>query len=163
MENFWSGTIKEKENFLIELVKPVLEELGLELLEIKCGQMRKGIRIQVIVDRVGGVTLKECTVACKKLNYLLDRGDETTHEISMEVSSPGLDRPLETTDDFRRNINRYIKVFFTNEKGLKKEISGYLRNYYEDSILLEHQENDVLKIIRNTIIMAKGDVDFEKK
>jgi ribosome maturation factor RimP len=89
-----------------ELVAPVLEADGLELFDVEYG----GGRVVVLADRPGGVDLDALTEATHRISALLDREDPVPGRYVLEVSSPGLERPLRTPEHFRRFVGTTVAV-----------------------------------------------------
>ena len=102
-----------------EIAAPILESHGLELVEAVCvGQGPRTI-IRVFIDKPGGVTLTDCEQAHRSLSPALDVIDPFPHAYTLEVSSPGLDRPLRCPQDYRRLIGHplissYVSRFRSN-------------------------------------------------
>jgi ribosome maturation factor RimP len=92
------------------LVRPVVEHAGLELVDV--GFHRESGRrvLRVTVDRDGGVDLDTISVTSEKLSRRLDLEDEFPGPYTLEVSSPGVERPLRTTRDFVRRVGEKVKV-----------------------------------------------------
>ena len=95
---------------IIELINPVLNELSLELVDLELrGNDRKRI-LRIFVYQPGGVTLDMCVTASRQIAGILDRVDAIPGKYVLEVSSPGLDRPLKTSRDFERNLGEKVKI-----------------------------------------------------
>ncbi len=93
-----------------EVVTPVLEDLGLELvdLEYKCEQ--HGWVLRFYLDKEGGITLDDCADASREISSLLDVEDVIQTAYNLEVSSPGIERPLKKLKDFERFIGQQVKI-----------------------------------------------------
>lgn len=92
------------------VARPVLEELGLELLEVQYRREQNGWVLRLIIDRLDGVSLDDCAAASREIGQLLDIEDFIDQAYNLEVSSPGLDRPLKSMDDFKRFTGRKAKI-----------------------------------------------------
>ena len=92
------------------VARPVLDELGLELLEVQYRREQNGWVLRLIIDRVDGVSLDDCAAASREIGQLLDIEDFIDQAYNLEVSSPGLDRPLKSMDDFKRFTGRKAKI-----------------------------------------------------
>ena len=107
-----AGHVEQK---IREIAGQVAEELGVDLVEAHFyGQGRRGI-LRVAIDREGGVTLDDCELFSRRLEGLLDVEDPLAGPYTMEVSSPGIDRPLKSPDDFRKKIGKVLRIV-TREK-----------------------------------------------
>jgi ribosome maturation factor RimP len=93
-----------------ELVQPILDALGLELVDLEF--VREGGRwfLRVFIDKPGGVSLTDCQSVSERLGPLLDIKDPIPHAYHLEVSSPGLDRPLKKPADYARYQGRKVQV-----------------------------------------------------
>ncbi|MEW6117355.1 MAG: ribosome maturation factor RimP [Nitrospirota bacterium] len=107
-----TATVKQKVH---ELAAQAAEGEGLELVGIDLlGQGRRTL-LRVVVDKEGGVTIADCERMSRSLEALLDVEDPIKSPYVLEVSSPGLDRPLTTQRDFERNIEKLARVVTTEK------------------------------------------------
>lgn len=106
------NTIKHK---IFELASQVAEDEGLELVSADILGTGKRTMLRVVVDKEGGVTVGDCEKMSRSIEALLDVEDPIKGHYVLEVSSPGLDRPLVTQTDFERNIEKLARII-TSEK-----------------------------------------------
>jgi ribosome maturation factor RimP len=100
-------TILEK---VRELAEPIIKDLNLELVDIEyLPQKGQGI-VRIIIDKDPGVTLDDCTKVSREVGYVLEIKDLFTHPYHLEVSSPGLERPLKTLGDFEKFLGRKVAL-----------------------------------------------------
>ncbi len=92
------------------VVLPIVESLGLELVEVSIAGLGSASVIRIFIHRYGGATVKDITNVSRKVSATLDELDFIEHKYFLEVSSPGLDRPLKTIRDFKRSIGEKIRV-----------------------------------------------------
>ena len=93
-----------------EIISPILWALGLELVEVVCvGQGPRSV-VRVLIDKPGGVTVTDCEQAHKALGPALDVADPFPHAYTLEVSSPGLDRPFKRLQDYQRAIGKEVSL-----------------------------------------------------
>ncbi len=93
------------------LLEPILASLGLELVDLLLGGSPKRPNIQIFVDGPQGVRLDDCAQVSRALGARIEEtGDPFPAGYSLEVSSPGLDRPIRSEADFRRNLGRKVQV-----------------------------------------------------
>ncbi len=108
---------------LQQAVAPVVESLGLELVDV---ELRPGL-LRVVVDRQGGVDLDSVSEATRQLSGLLDRHDPMPgRRYTLEVSSPGLERPLRTPEQFARAVGEQVMVRTQPDSGLERRVCGAL-------------------------------------
>ena len=82
------------------LILPVLEDLRLELVDIEYRREGKSWVLRIFIDKEGGIAVEDCTRVSHQVGDLIDIDDLIPNAYSLEVSSPGLDRPLKTEQDF---------------------------------------------------------------
>jgi ribosome maturation factor RimP len=93
-----------------DVISPILWALELELVEVVCvGQGPRSV-VRVLIDKPGGVTVTDCEQAHKALGPALDVADPFPHTYTLEVSSPGLDRPFKRLQDYQRAIGKEVSL-----------------------------------------------------
>jgi ribosome maturation factor RimP len=144
---------------LISQIRPWLEDFlkkeGFILVDLNFVSEGQRFILRILTDHPeGGINLEECSYLNQRIGQILDEKNLIDQSYILEVSSPGLDRPLKTEQDFRRCINKEI-ILYTNQpiKG-KKETQGFIRGIKENNLLLEI-ENRILEIPFEYIIKAK--------
>ncbi len=120
-----------------ELAEPVVLSKGLELVDIEFRRERQGWVLRIYIDRPGGVTIGDCVRVSEILSDLLDAKDFIHHAYNLEVSSPGLNRPLRKREDFERFAGDKVKIVLKNPLEGRKNFTGLLRGLKEDKVLLE--------------------------
>jgi ribosome maturation factor RimP len=107
--------VSELADHVRSLAEPVLARHGANLIdvEVKLGRTRL---VRVVADRHDGIDLATCARVSAELSRMLDVEDPLDGRYTLEVTSPGLDRPLRTAEDFRRNIGRRVKVVLDAEQ-----------------------------------------------
>jgi len=123
-----------KADILREKIVPLVEEDGLEIVDIKFLEGASVLRIYV--DKAGGVTVDQCANLSRRIGDFLEIEDLIPRRYTLEVSSPGLDRPLFSGADFKRKIGEKVKVFLNEEVGGKMELLGRIKNFEGENLLL---------------------------
>jgi ribosome maturation factor RimP len=114
--------------------------LGLELADVICvGQGPRSV-IRVFIDKPEGVTLDDCERAHKALGPALDVADPFPHAYTLEVSSPGLDRPFKRIQDYRRAVGRRVTLKLRAPLADQWRLVGTLADVTEDAVTLEVNE-----------------------
>jgi len=144
-----------------ELISPLLGEQGIELVEMAYKREHKRMALRLFVDKAGGITLDECALLNDKIGALLDKDDVIATSYTLEVSSPGLDRPLMTRQDFLRRVGEKMEVFLNSPLNDKVSYFGILREVGDDSISVELKKSESIQIPLN--IVNKGKVKIELK
>jgi ribosome maturation factor RimP len=114
--------------------------------------------LRVFIDKSGGVDLETCTKISRSIADFLDRKDLFTDNYRLEVSSPGLDRPLKEKRDYERQLERLLKVTYSqDDKDIT--ITGRLQSVAEDSIYLLVEEKPI-RLPFQRIKKAKVEIEF---
>jgi ribosome maturation factor RimP len=95
---------------IVGLIEPVIESEGLELVELECLRMKTRWLVRIFIDREGGATLEDCTAISRQLGDLLNVHDLPPGPYTLEVSSPGLDRPLTRDKDFEKYRGSKVRI-----------------------------------------------------
>ncbi len=140
------------------IVEPIIEEFGAELVEIVVKGSKRNQILVLYVDRPGGITINECTRISRAILKVEELDTLLGNNYRLEVSSPGLDRPLKTQRDFERNVGHFLEVHFEDEKGLHK-IKGDLKGVEEGAILLQNKQGEH-KIALENILKAKQEIKW---
>jgi len=95
---------------IADLLRPSLDHLGLELLDVHWSGRGRGAVLRLVIDRAGGVTLDDCERASNAASAVLDAYDPIAHAYRLEVSSPGAERPLRRPEDWTAAVGRRVNV-----------------------------------------------------
>lgn len=116
-----------------DLIAPALESRKLELVDIEYKREGRGNVLRLFIDKDGGVTLDDCADLSREVDVLLEVEDLIPAAFSLEVSSPGLDRPLKKTSDFVRFAGRLAKI--KTRSKLDPDQRGYERKTFVGKLL----------------------------
>ena len=100
----------ESRNKVIQLAEPILAEQGLELVDVELRHEGRGLTLRVLADREGGVDLETLSRLSRELSVLFDVEEPVAGPYTLEVSSPGIDRPLRKPDHFVRYLGNKVRV-----------------------------------------------------
>lgn len=125
------------------LVEPVLAEKGMELVELTCRPQGGQLHIRLLVDRVGGVTIQQCATANQRIGQALDAVNLIEGSYTIEVSSPGLDRPLVTPRDFERAVGEELRMDCATADGRTQALAGMLLAVQPEAIVLKTTSGNV--------------------
>ena len=121
-----------------------LKERNFEFVDLVCRYEGKDLMLKVIADRPeGGITMDECALLNKEIGDILDQKDIIQSRYILEVSSPGLDRPLKTKSDFSRFLNRNVKFFLNDLINGKLEWDGKIIRVDDNSVYADINGNIV--------------------
>ncbi|HPN88603.1 MAG TPA: hypothetical protein PLH56_04615 [Candidatus Omnitrophota bacterium] len=129
----------------------LVQEKNLEIVELNFYKSQNDYVIRLLVDKdKGGITVEECSLIHKTILRFLEEKQFRDGRYSLEVSSPGLDRPLKTKKDFLRVCSREVVCYLSENIEGKKEHQGRIQNVFED--VLEVQTKSGLVAIPFKII-----------
>lgn len=97
------------------LIEPLVIDLGYELVEVQFRNESNGLVLRVIIYKEDGISLDDCSLISREVSRLLEVEDPIASAYHLEVTSPGLDRPLKTGRDFLRNMGRKIQLRYVSE------------------------------------------------
>lgn len=140
------------------MIEQAVSEAGLEVVEIALRGRPGSQVLRVDIDRAGavGVGIDDCQTVSRALSERLDEADLVAGRYTLEVSSPGADRPIRTEDDFRRNTGRPIVVRTGNGT-----FRGRLLGNHDGFLALETKEDDApVKIPLDDVLEARADLGF---
>jgi ribosome maturation factor RimP len=137
---------------IIKIFEDEIQRMGFELVEFKLNINNRESLIRLFVDKDGGITVNECSKISHSISDLIFRKSLFDKDYKLEVSSPGLDRPLITKRDFQRNVGRNVILEYKDESELKR-IEGKIISA-DDELILE-KENDIISVNYNNIHKGK--------
>ncbi len=125
------------------LVEPVVESLGFELVRVTYGGGRKPT-LQIMAERADGtMSVEDCAKLSRELSLILDVEDPLPGEYLLEVSSPGVDRPLTREKDFERWVGFEVKIEMGIQIEGRRRFRGRMTNFSGDTVTLETDEGAV--------------------
>lgn len=139
------------------LCEDVTSELGYELVDVEYLKESGDYYLRVYIHKPGGVNLDDCQTVSEKLSDRLDDEDLLKKAYYLEVSSPGLDRPLKKDRDLERNLGKEVEVSLYKAVDGVKKYEGILRSFNGDSVELETVDKmvgiprEAISLIRLTI------------
>ena len=136
------------------LLRKIIEDLGYELYDVVYEKEGKDYYLRIFIDKNEGIDLNDCETVNNAINDILDEADYIKDQYFLEVSSPGLERTLRKKEHFMKQIGNEIMVKLYRPIDKKKEFSGTLTCYNDDSIGLDIQGNEI-KIDLKDIALAK--------
>jgi ribosome maturation factor RimP len=120
---------------LFELCEAGLVEAGYELVLVEVVGLPRRQTVRIFIDREGGVSVEDCARASRLIDPLIEHGGVFDHAYVLEVSSPGLDRPLVKAGDYERFAGRKAKLKLRMPLAERKNFTGILRGLREGSLV----------------------------
>ncbi len=145
-------------NQVRQVIEPLLASRGVELVELVCHYGGGRLVLKCLVDTARGITLDELSSLNRSIGAILDEHDVVPERYLLEVSSPGLDRPLKRWTDFERVIGRRLKVATLEAMESRQEHRGELLSANEEAIVLRLDSGDKLQIPLSQITHAVQEV-----
>ena len=146
-----------------ELVKPIVEGLGMELVEVLFAKTKEGDALTVFIDKEGGVSLNDCEAVHNAIDAPLDDLDPTDGKpYTLNVSSPGLDRPFKTDRDFAKHIGfKVVTSLFAPIAGVGKKFVATLAAYDpQGGVVTLELDGKSVAIDRKDIAIIREHIEF---
>ncbi len=138
-----------------EILIPILEENKFELVDVEYVKEASNWYLRIFIDKDGGVTIDDCELVSRAFDSEFEDKDPIKEPYILEVSSPGLDRPLKKDKDFARSLGEKVEVKLYKSINKKKEFVGLLKSYDDDSITLELEDGEDWSIARTDIAIIR--------
>ena len=150
------------ENEIVDRVRaiadPIISDEGMELVDVEYRRESKGWVLRLYLDKDGGVTLDDCTRISQEVGRSLDVEDFIQIPYTLEVSSPGLTRPLKTEKDFMKYRNSLIKVKTLDPIQNRRQFKGRLLGVSANQIEME-AEGGIFQIPLSNVVKANLEVE----
>lgn len=151
---------KEIINEVSAICDSIANSLNYELVDVEYIKELGSYYLRVYIDKPGGITLDDCQSMSESISDKLDEKDPITSAYFLEVSSPGLDRPLKTDKDFNRNIGKDIDLNLYSAFNNKKKYEGRLKEYNQEFITINDEDDKEIKIPREAVSVVKLALKF---
>ncbi|MDO7259853.1 ribosome maturation factor RimP [Haemophilus influenzae] len=137
------------EQNLQEMLQDAVKDLGCELWGIECQRVGRFMTVRLFIDKEGGVTVDDCADVSRQVSAILDVEDPIVDKYNLEVSSPGLDRPLFTLPQFERYIGQDIAVHLRIPVMERRKWQGKLERIEKDMITLIVDDQEQILVFGN--------------
>lgn len=146
------------------LAEQVLSSLGMELVDLEYKHEGREMLLRLFIDKEGGVNLDDCASVSRELSEVLDVEDVISDHYCLEVSSPGIDRPLKKLEDFQRFKGKMVKIrtfepLLDDAGNKRKMFVGELRGIENGLVLVALKEGQNAAIPFEKV--AKANLEFE--
>ena len=125
---------EDRRGKILVLAEDLLQNLGYELADLEFSQSDDGALLRLFIDKKGGVTLDDCTHVSRMFGALLDVEDPIAGRYNLEISSPGLNRPLRRFRDFNARIGETVKIKLVRPLDGRRRFKGVLKEVSEDPL-----------------------------
>lgn len=135
---------EEQREQLTQIIEPLLEDLGIELVYIDLRQAEGHRKIlEITLDKEGGINVDDCALASKKVSLVLDVEDIFPFHYTLEVSSPGIFRVLRKDSEFKRFLGERVKALLDRPLDGKKKIVGTLKGFNRPDVILLVDDQEI--------------------
>lgn len=141
-------------------ITPVLEQHQFELVDVEYVREVGVWYLQCYIDKEGGITVDDCEVISRLLGEWLDKEDFIEDSYILEVSSPGLGRPLKKEKDFARSIGKDVEIRLYKAIDKQKEFTGTLTSYDADSVTITMEDGSERTFEKSGIALIRLAFDF---
>ena len=128
---------------LLDLFEQEVAAIGYELLGIELNQNGHGSVLRVYIDKEDGITVDDCVLVSQQLSGLLDVEDPIRGNYELEVSSPGLDRPIFTIEQFKKFIGETVKLRLYEKRDGRKRYVGLLVSVNDEVLIINCDDEDI--------------------
>lgn len=144
------------ERFLL----PLLAEHNFELVDVEYVKEGGNWYLRAYIDKEGGITVDDCEVISRILSDWLDREDFIADSYTLEVSSPGLGRPLKKDKDFERSLGEAVELRLYKPRDKQKEFAGILKGYDRETVTVETEDGREEVFARQELALIRLAFDF---
>ena len=142
------------------LLLPIMEEMNFELVDVEFVKEAGSWHLRVYIDKEGGIAVDDCEVISRKLSDWLDKEDFIDDSYILEVSSPGLGRPLKKEKDYVRSMGREVEVRLYKAIDRQKEFTGTLSAYDDKTVTLTMEDGSEAVFEKADIALIRLALDF---
>lgn len=142
-----------------QLVQPIIDENHFELVDVEYVKEGANWYLRVYADKEGGINIDDCVLLSRALEEKLDKEDFIEEAYILEVSSPGLGRPLKKDKDFARSLGKDVELKLYRPFEKQKEWEGTLVAYDTETVTIQMEE-DKIEFKRNDIALIRLALDF---
>ena len=151
---------KDVINSVFKIAEVIADDLDYELVDVEYEKEFGSFFLKIYIDKTGGVTIDDCAKMSELLGDALDKNDPTEDAYYLEVSSPGLDRPLKKEKDLKNNIGKEVQIKLYKALEDKKSYEGILKDFTVDSVLISNDKEEITSIPRELISTVKLTIKF---
>ena len=151
---------KSIESTIEELVQPIIDTNNFELVDVEYVKEAGEYYLRIFVDKEGGISLNECEVVSRALSEILDVKDPIKDNYYLEVSSPGLDRPLKMEKDFVKYQGRDVEIKLYKPLNGSKQLEGELIGLTEDKNIKVIIDNEEVEFNKKDVALIRLAIKF---
>ena len=142
------------------ILMPIVEEHGFELVDVEYVKEGGTWYLRAYIDKPGEINVDDCEVVSRRLSDILDEKDYIEEAYILEVSSPGLGRPLKKEKDFKRSLGEEVDVRTYRMIEKQKEFTGLLKDYDDATVTIEMEDGTLKTFEKSDIALIRLAFDF---
>lgn len=148
------------EDIVAELALPIVEKHSFELVDVEFVKEGASWYLRVYIDKPGGVTLDDCQAVSEELSDEMDRVDPIKQSYFLEVSSPGIERPLKNDRDFEKYKGSLVEVKVFQPIEGRKIFEGELVGLVDGRIVIRGDEEETREFEKDKVALVKRVIKF---
>lgn len=142
------------------LIQPIVDEKGFELVDVEYVKEGSNWYLRAYVDKPGGILINDLESVSRELSDKLDEKDFIADAYILEVSSPGLGRPIKKDKDFNRNMGKEVEIHLYRAIDGVKQYVGLLKSYDKETITIGNEDGSESIIDRVNVSLVREYIDF---
>ena len=142
------------------LLAPIVESLGFDLVDVEYVKEGSNWYLRGYIDKEGGISINECVDVSRLFNEKLDQEDFIEDSYIMEISSPGLGRPLKKEKDYARSMGKELEIRTYRAVNRQKEFYGILTAYDADTVTIEMEDESTMTFQKSDLALIRLAFDF---
>lgn len=142
------------------ILQPIVDRYGFELVDVEYVKEGSNWYLRAYIDKDGGIFVNDCELVHRELSDILDEQDFVEDSYILEVSSPGLLRPLKKEKDFKRSLSKEVEIRTFKKIEKRKEFRGVLTAYDDKTVTIIEDNDEELKLDRKDIALIHLAFDF---
>lgn len=151
---------KKLTEIVTEIVVPIIEENSYELVDVEFVKEGTNWFLRIYIDKPTGITLDDCQIVSEKLSEEMDKIDPIKQSYFMEVSSPGIDRPLKKERDFEKVIGELVEVKLYKPLNGSKVFEGLLNGYENNKFSIQDEDGEIIEFKMDEVVAVKRVIKF---
>ena len=137
------------------ILLPLVEQHGFELVDVEYVKEGGTWYLRAYIDKQGGITVDDCEAVSRALSDILDEKDYIDEAYILEVSSPGLGRPLKKEKDFKRSLGEEVEIRTYRAIDKQKEFVGVLKDYDENTVTIKYEDETTKTFEKKDIALIR--------
>ncbi len=151
---------KSIEATIEEILQPIVDDKNFEIVDVEYVKEASEFYLRVYLDKEGGISLSDCEVVSRELSEILDVKDPIRDNYFLEVSSPGLDRPLKKDKDFVRYAGRDVEIKLYKAMNGSKQFEGELVGLTEDNNIKVIIDGNEIEFTKKEVALIRLAIKF---